>query len=152
MSQPHVSCICVLQISCICCLALRRKLAYCILCYFNEWTCTQQFFPPHCQGNGLWKLIRQLLQALIPLLPLFLSLTLSHASKCITSVCTDLFLPWAEFSQPGSYWHNKAEFNTGRSASTNTLDTRSWNKRLHDEIAACRLRFLSYGPSVWRSL
>lgn len=39
------------------------------------------FFFPDCQRNGLWKLICQLLRALILPLPL----SPSHASNCITS-------------------------------------------------------------------
>lgn len=49
------------------------------------------FFPPHCQGNGLWKLIHQLLRASEPPPPLRLSLSLPRASNCITPACADLF-------------------------------------------------------------
>lgn len=97
--------------------------AACMLSYFNGWTCSQIFFFPDCQGNGLWKLIHQLLRALVSPPPPPPSLSLS--SNCITSACTDLFPPWAKLNQPESYWHSKAEFNKRRSASANTLDTRS---------------------------
>lgn len=85
-------------------------------CPLFEWanTFTAMVFPG-CQGNGPWKLIHQLLQALAPPSPP--SPSPSPPSLLLCAPCFKWyhfgvhrsFTPWAKLKQPESYWHSKAE-------------------------------------------